>query len=136
MAAPNYGTDLELADQYQAHFPMAAGLRNLVRAIFRRVTTSATQPSGQAIYQGRCMDVRDLFAARMDAGRLPSVARQVESTCLYDERIEAATARVTFDFPAKRLKIAVNLTPAEGPTFALVLSTDGVTVEILSGDGA
>lgn len=133
MAAPDFGQDLELADAFAAHFPVATGHRNLLRAVFRRLTTSPTDECGE-IYAGECLDVRELFAARLDPQRLQSIARSIERTCGYDERIESATCKATMDSPQKKLTLAVNLTPSAGPTFPLVLLTDGLTVEILNGD--
>lgn len=134
MAEPNYGLDLLLADGFEAHFPEGKGRANLIRALFRRITTGAGTEAGQAIYRGQCCDVRDLFLAKMDATRLPGIARQVERTCTYDERIDAATCRASFNFSRKRLELAVNLTPADGSDpFALIVSTDNVTPELLNG---
>lgn len=132
--AADYGTDLELADGFELHFPVATGTRNLLRAVFRRLTTSPTDECGE-IYAGRCLDVRELYAARLDPQRLQGIARQVEQACRYDERIDAATCQATMVLSSKKLNLSINLTAAAGPTFPLVLSVDNVSVEILqNGD--
>ena len=135
MAEPHYGVDLKLLDGFEAHFPEVSGRENLLGAAFRRVTTSPSTEAGQGIYEGKCIDARDLFLARLDATRLPSIARQIEQACTYDERIESAACRATFNFSRRRLDLAINLTPADGSEpFTLILSADSVTVEILNGD--
>lgn len=131
MAAPNTGTDLALTDAFEATFPLATGNTNLVNAVFRRLTTNGE--AGIEIYAGKCLDVRDLFLARLDASRLPGIARQVEKVCQYDERIDSAVCKASFNFSKKTLVLEVNLTPADGSTpFTLILSVDSVTVEILA----
>lgn len=133
MAAPDFGQDLELGDGFSSHFPLASGHRNLLLALFRRLSTSPTDECSE-IYAGECLDVRELFAARLDPSRLQGIARAVERTCLYDERIDSATCKATMDSPQKKLTLSVNLIPSSAAPFALVLSTDGLTVEILNGD--
>ena len=127
------GSDLYLTDGFEAHFPEASGRKNLAAHLFRRLTSDPESESGAEIYEGACMDLRALFAARMDAGRLPSIARQVEEVCRFDERVDSCTAKVEFNLSKHLLEVSVNVTPSDGPTFPLVLGVSDVTVEILNG---
>ncbi len=129
---PNFGTDFDLADRFLQNFGLAKGRRNLICALFRRLTTDPTTDAGRAIYQGQCMDLRLLFAARLTQERLGSAERQVVRVCGYDERVSSATCQAGLNEGARALRVAINITPSSGPAFALILSVDSVTVEILN----
>lgn len=131
MAGVNYGVDLELADQFSTTFPTASGLRNLIRALFRRWTTDPESEAGIAIYSGKCIDVRRFMAGRIDVTRTSYIAQSVARVAQHDDRVDDCTATASFAPSLKTLRIQAKVTPSTGPTFDLILATDGVTAEVL-----
>lgn len=132
--AVNYGTDLELAAAFGPTFPLASGRRNLIRALFRRWTTDPESEAGREIYGGRCMDLRRFAAGKLDPTRTGFIGQQVARTAQYDDRVSDCTATAAFSFSAKTLRVEAKVTPADGPTFPLVIVTDGITAEVLDGN--
>lgn len=131
---PDLGTDLSLMDGFAPHFPSVAGPKNLIEALYRRITTDPESQAGQAIYQGRCMDVRRLLAKAIDGATVAGAELAVCRTCQEDERVSAARARMTFQPALRKLRLELSVTPEDGSEpFRLVLAVTQVTVEVLDG---
>lgn len=128
----NYGTDLALGPGgFAPTLPLASGPTNLIQALYRRCHCDPDSTPGRNIYRGFCVDLRRWFARPMDAGSVGDLGGQLVRAVQSDERVQSATAQVRF--VDRRLRVALNVTPSAGPSFTLILATDGVTTELLDG---
>lgn len=130
----NLGTTLALTTDegldLDPSFALVSGRRALLQAILARLDTA----QGSLFYDsdyGRDLKrwLNESFRPS-DAFRVQS---EVEAECLKDERVHDASATVTFEPQADRLRVALSLVDAEGP-FELVLSVSAISVEVLRGE--
>lgn len=72
----------------------------------------------------------DLLGEALTDQDLPAIESRVVTQCLLDERVTGASCKATWTPTTRKLHLAIGITDADGP-FELVLSIDGLTVEIL-----
>lgn len=134
MAELQNGTDFFVLDQLDPTFPLATGKKALAARTFRRVTTDPTLgifelPSGEPA----CLDLSDLLSEQLDTSSLGDIENQIRRVCSFDPEIDSVAPTVSFLDAERRLKVRILITPADGSApFALVLSVDAVTAQVLS----
>lgn len=132
MADLQNGTDFYVLDQLDPAFPLAMGNKALAARTFRRVTTDPTLgifelPSGEPA----CLDLSEMLNEQLDTSSLGDIETRIRRVCAFDPEIDSVAPTVTF--ADRKLKVRILITPADGSApFALVLSVDAVTAQVLN----
>lgn len=124
----DYGTDLDCATDLTRTLSLASGQRNLGNALVRRLST----PTGALAYAPTYgIDLRAALSGPMTSGYLSSLQSAIEQQCEADERVARASASVQYNYATQALTVDLVIDPDEGPTFALVIAVDKLTVSML-----
>lgn len=124
----DFGTDLYCVDDIRPTFDLVSGRTGLAQALARRLST----PRGGLFYDTTYgLDLRAYLNADLDQGDAFRLEAAAASECERDERVARATAEVTFDQVAETLTIRIDIVPADGEAFRLVLDVTAVTVALL-----
>jgi hypothetical protein len=128
----DFGTDINTpgAMDLDPFFTEIEGVDALGQACARRLMTPRGSLVGDAAYG---YDVRAHL--NDDDPNTSAIAAAVADELAKDERVESATATVTFDGAAGSLTITATVFTAAGP-FRLVLAVSAVTVELLDMEAA
>lgn len=106
----------------------SSGLRNLIEALSRRLSTA----KGSLFYDPEYgEDLRLYLNQEMTADVLDAIKVAIEQQLERDERVQEARCKVVFNSQAFSLKINITVTPFIGKTFTLVLSVDKLSVQLL-----
>lgn len=120
----DYGTDIRIGKVVGTE----SGLRNLITALVRRLSTA----TGSLFYDLEYgLDLRTFVNTEITRSTLDEIRVAVENQLERDPRVETIRCNVTFNKQAFSLLLDVQVTPIIGQTFTLVLSVDKVTVELL-----
>lgn len=123
----DYGTDISDFPDIDPMMPEFAGRLILLESMYRRLTT----PRGSVFYDlNYGYNIRELLGESFGPGDLELIQAEISRECLKDERIVSAQAKCKYKATTGQLLIALTLQDGDGP-FALVLSVDKVTVEVL-----
>lgn len=120
----DYGKDIRIGKIVGT----ASGLRNLMDACVRRLSTSTGSVFWNPEYG---YDVRQLLNSEVDLNTLSASENIIANQLELDERVDKATCKVIFNQATSKMYIYIKITPVADKTFSLVLSVDKVTVEIL-----
>lgn len=127
---PDFGVDIATPDaaDIDPYFTTVSGWRGLGQALARRLIT----PRGSLIDDDAYgYDLRSRLNDTFTPADLAQLGAIVRRELEADERVDYATAAVTFSQGALRVTAAVQT--AEGP-FRLVLAVSSVTTEILAAE--
>jgi hypothetical protein len=128
MATPDFGTCLAVTSAWPRIFVYASGLQNLGLSLCRRLQTIR----GSLPWDPDCgYDLRQLLRGSLTQGELARMEQAISAECEKDERVDAADASITYAPQSRALRVAITIDTAAGP-FALIVSVDQVTVELLS----
>jgi len=123
------GTDFSCTSDFTPDLALATGRSNLAQAIARRLIT----PRGGLIDDPNYgFDLTQFVNDDLSVPDLARIESSVVAECNKDERIDAATCRISLS-GAGVMMVTILLEDAAGP-FTLVLSVTDVTVSILKGD--
>jgi hypothetical protein len=123
----DFGTGLDVIFDWPRTFTYASGQLNLGNNLCRRLQT----PRGSLSWDPDCgWDVRALFRGSFTVAEINAAEAAISAECEKDERVDSATASLTYIPQAQTLVISIQITGADGP-FVLVLSVDAFTVSIL-----
>jgi len=106
----------------------ASGLRNLMDACVRRLSTSTGSLFWNPEYG---YDVRAVLNSEISVEILKDLESRVVYQLELDERVDKATCDATFVFPTQKLTLRISITPAQDKTFTLVIGVSKLTVELL-----
>lgn len=127
-----YGSDISAVSDINPSMVLRSGPQVLADAIGRRLIT----PRGGLFYDPDYgLDVRAWLNESITESSGVELGSAIAAECEKDERIESARATVDFNLLEGRIRIAVELTTAEGP-YRLVLSVSDVSVDILEADAS
>lgn len=122
----NYGHDTSCTDDlYPGRVVSGAAL--LAEAAYRRITTPRGRLLDDPSYG---LDVRAFMHRGMTPKEIARIPGIIEAEVAKDERVAAVSCAASF--VDGRLRLSIGGRGARGP-FALVVATDGVTVELLRG---
>jgi hypothetical protein len=121
------GTDLYCVDDWDEMFPLVSERTCLIQAIARRFITTRGSLVEDLDYG---FDLRSWLGESVGNLEFFQLQSGVEAECYKDERIESASAKLTFTPSANRIVIELRLTDGDGP-FTLVVAIDEVSVEFL-----
>lgn len=123
----DFGTDIATPGlmDLDPYFTFATGPEGLGEALGRRLVTPRGSLEGDASYG---YDVR--VHLNDDAPSPTAIALSVADELVKDERVQSATATVTFDQLAGLLRIVADVLTALGP-FRLTLDVSAVSVAVL-----
>ena len=127
---PDFGVDIATPDaaDIDQYFSTVTGWRGLGQALGRRLIT----PRGSLLDDDAYgYDLRSRLNDTFTAAELAQLGAVVRRELEADERVESATAAVTFAQGTLTVRAAVQT--AEGP-FRLVLAVSAVTTEILAAE--
>lgn len=127
---PDFGVDIATPDasDIDPYFTTVSGWRGLGQSLARRLIT----PRGSLIDDDAYgYDLRSRLNDTFTPADLAQLGAIVRRELEADERVDYATAAVTFSQGALRVTAAVQT--AEGP-FRLVLAVSSVTTEILAAE--
>lgn len=125
--AIDFGTDVDCVDDLDPAFGLVSGTKAVAQALLRRLST----PRGGLFYDPTYgYDLTAFCNADLTDAELFAIGAAIEGECARDERVSRARAAVSFDAAAQTLRIAIDVTSAQGP-FALVLAVSAVSVELL-----
>lgn len=124
----DYGTDVLTSPTLDTSFALYSGPLIVCHAIARRLTT----PRGKLpFHPDYGKDLRAYLNEAMTSSTLSEMRAAAEMEAEADERVESASATVTFKPPEKAVTLRLVLFMAEGP-FELVLGISELTAEVLS----
>lgn len=128
MADPDFGTDLDWADDLDPSGRMISGARLLGQAAFHRLITP----------RGACLDAPDDgldVAEFLSLGLTPTektgIPGQIAAELRKDERFLDAEVEMT-DVPPDGFRLKIRITPSAGPEFDLVLSVSAAATKLVS----
>lgn len=123
-----FGKAINVVDDLPIRWePYVDGIANLARAIARRLTT----PRGGLFYAPDYgLDIRGMIGGTRRADEFSSWESAIAAEAEKDDRVDAATATVTYDFANATATVRVDLDTSEGP-FSLVLSVDDVSASVV-----
>jgi len=115
-----YGVDIDCLSGVGFVLGIASGLRNLANALGRRLIT----PRGGLFYDPDYgFDIRSYLNVALTRSKQGELVAGIEDECRKDARVQNVVAQVTpIGSPAVDLVINLQVTPAAGPTFPLILS--------------
>lgn len=121
------GQDVSCFSGLDPSFTLVGGLANLGQALLHRLQT----PRGGLFYDSNYgTDIRAYCNDTITAEKIAQVAAAVQAECVKDERVEACSASVNFDFTTKTLNIGLTGSTSSGP-FQFILAVTSVTIELL-----
>lgn len=104
-----------------------AGFLCLGQALAHRLST----PRGGLFYDTSYgKDLRAYLEEGLTPERLAALPSEVSAECEKDERVESATAEVSFNTLTEKLTVKIRVVTAAGP-FTLILDVSKLTVELL-----
>lgn len=115
-----YGVDIDCLSGIGFVLGLASGLRNLANALGRRLIT----PRGGLFYDPDYgFDVRSYLNVALTRSKQGELVSGIEDECRKDARVQNVVALVTqIGSPLVDLVINLQITPAAGPTFPLIIS--------------
>src|SRR5678815_5483461 len=126
----DYGTDLDWAADLSKTAGTVSGTKLLGQAAFHRLST----PRGTALdCPDDGLDLREYLSLPMTAADLAAVPGEVSQELRKDERFQDADVTVTKLVDG--FKLAIVITPAEGPDFELTLGVSAAAVKLLGITG-
>lgn len=124
---PDFGTDISDFPDLDPMMPEITGRVVVLEAIYRRLST----PRGSLFYDlDYGYSLLDLLGEGIDIRTLPIIETEIARECQKDERVTSAQVKCTYNSLTQSLNVAIVLQDGDGP-FALVLSVDQVSVEVL-----
>lgn len=119
-AATDYGVDVSSVPDLDDTFAPLTGLPLLAEHLMRALCDARFG-----------VDLRLWLNDDLDGPRLHALQQAIEAQCLADERV--VSAEVTVSQPTvTELRIAIEVEPATGASFAFVLKVTAVTLELLA----
>ncbi len=126
VVTPVFGRDLFCTTDLDPGMLEVDGLTCLGQALFRRITT----PRGQVIDDPNYgFDVTQFLNDDLAQSDLARIAAGVDAEFLKDERVYRSSTTVTLLL--NTLTVSCLVTPTQGPAFALVVSANQVTAQLL-----
>lgn len=121
------GTELHCIVDLDEMFTLVTQRTSLIQALARRFITRRGTLVEDETYG---FDLREWLGESVGNLELFRLQSGCEEECFKDERVKAATARLTFTEAASRVELELRVTDDAGP-FTLVITIDAVTVEVL-----
>ena len=116
----DYGTDVSCLPDLDDTFTPLTGIAVIAQSIARSLE--------DAQYG---VDLRQWLNESFEAAEVYHLQQTIESQCLRDERVQAASVSVVQP-SLYELRIAIDVEPSQQGPFRLVLKVTAVTVELLS----
>lgn len=127
MASPDYGVGWQGISDFPLTFVFINGNAILGQDLCHRLQT----PRGSLAWDLNAgWDMRALFRGTLNTSELVAAQAAIGAECEKDERVNSASAILTFIPQASTLIATITVDGADGP-FVLVLSVDSLTVAIL-----
>jgi hypothetical protein len=134
-AAPNrLGIDFDIIHDFDAHYTLCDGAKNLANAQLRRLNTPAGSLAEIGDDPDYGLDILGKLNAAFTAAELASLGPEIQAECMKDPRIADADVQAPFSFADSSLRPSVRAEVAEGP-FDLVVPIGELTVEMLRVKG-
>lgn len=122
----DFGTDLSWADDLDPSGRMVTGIELLGQSAFRRLRT----PRGACLdAPDDGLDVQEYLSRAMTPAALAAIPGEIAQEITKDERFLAADVTLT-PLP-DGFHLAIEITPAAGPSFELTLSVGEAAVTLL-----
>lgn len=129
MAAPNFGTDISTFPALDTTFSTISGYRVLSEALTRRLLTR----KGLLVFHPDYgIDLRAYLNEAVTDDMLFRLKTEALAEIQQDERVDSATASVTFDPTTSRLTLTFQVQTAAGP-FSFVLGVSQLSVDLYTG---
>ncbi len=123
----DFGTGLDVYRSWPLRFTFTSGFRNLGNNLARRLSTIR----GSLPWDLDCgYPLVQLLRGSLSDDELSAAESSIGAECEKDERVDSASAKVTYVRAAGVLIVTITGTGADGP-FTLILSADALTVAIL-----
>lgn len=127
MPLPDYGTGISTVFDWPLRFVFVNGNTKLGQDLCHRLQT----PRGSLAWDLNAgWDMRALFRGTLNTSELVAAQAAIGAECEKDERVNSASAILTFIPQASTLIATITVDGADGP-FVLVLSVDSLTVAVL-----
>jgi hypothetical protein len=127
------GTDIALLGDLNPVWGLVSGFTNLGCAIARRLSAVLGSLFSDLGYG---FDLNDLVNQDLLPTDVARFSQAIAGQCLLDERVQTCRAALSFDNPSSTLTIAVSGTIPTGRAFQFILSANGITVALISVNGA
>lgn len=123
--APDWGIDVVCSDDIDPTFALESGTVLVAHALYRRFLTPRGTLVGDDDYG---LDLRDEVGDSFDTRSVGVLRAKIVAECMKDERVQSATADVSF--AAGAIRVSIRGHSAAGP-FSLTLAVDTVTAQLL-----
>lgn len=120
----DYGTDISTRNDLDPTFAQISGVSVELESILREFST----PQGALWWATDYgADLRGLLDAALETKDVKALELTIQRRLLKRDRIEKATAKVTFNFSGRSITVSVAIEGADGPfDFVFTLDADGV----------
>jgi len=126
-AAATLGVDIGSVPDIDPTLALVSGYQALGESIARRLET----PRGGLFYDGDYgTDIRGRLNDSFTPAEIFSLQSDIEAEAEKEERVQSASATVTFDAASSSMNIQLGVVAATGP-FRFVLSADALSVQLL-----
>ncbi|HXJ47543.1 MAG TPA: hypothetical protein VNF91_00110 [Candidatus Acidoferrum sp.] len=127
------GVDIALQGDLNPVWGLVSGFTNLGYAISRRLNAVLGSLFSDLGYG---FDLSDLVNQDLLPTDVARISQAMAGQCLLDERVQTCRAALSFDNPSSTLTIVVSGTIATGQQFQFILAANGITVALISVNGA
>lgn len=120
----DYGTDISTRGDLDPTFALISGVNVELESILREFST----PQGALWWATEYgADLRALLDSALDTKDVKALELTIQRRLLKRDRVEKATATVTFDFSARSITVSVAIEGADGPfDFVFTLDASGL----------
>lgn len=133
VAAGDLGTDLDLSNDIGLRWKLVSGRRNLANAVVRRLST----PRGSMFYDlNYGYDLRGSLSRGFTTVQLGALKGDISTEVEKDERVQKCVVGTVAATTTNTLTVELRITDVTGKTFDLILSVNGVSVDLLNAGQA